>query len=131
LACTHHGGLRFAPNRRFLHEPRELTYAANALAVEFNDDISGLQTGLRCRTLFRNFFDHYAAWCRQLAVLCVRFFDVSDRDAYLTASTSKDLERPRRACSGLRVSRWQKRGPGPGRRNQRRCDGDAFPSIHK
>src|SRR5207247_10642899 len=60
-ARTNDRGLHRPARRRFGNDPREMADTANALSVEFGDDVARLQPRFRGSAVLTNLFNHHAA----------------------------------------------------------------------
>ena len=75
------------PATRLLDEPRELSRAAHAFAIEFDDDIAGPEAGFLRRAVGFDIFDHDPG--RDLAGLQFVIVEVTDGHADLGAPTTE------------------------------------------
>ena len=100
-AVAHDRDLDRAPGRGFLHEARELTRAADRLAVELDDDVGCGHTRFLRRTALPHLLDDDAG------ARLVRRLEVADRHADFGAAPRENRQltpAPRRpvGCTALR-----------------------------
>ena len=59
FAVTRHNDCHAVTRRRFAHQPPELRYTFDVLAVKFRNDVTGFEAGFFRRAVFFNIADVY------------------------------------------------------------------------